>query len=78
MATNYSDREVPIPQVSEFADADGVYWTVREVDGRTVPGARGPKCLVFDCQTVVRRVWNFPSNWRELPPEQLIALSWRP
>jgi hypothetical protein len=60
-----------------FMDPDGVAWTVTEVDGATVPGARGAACLVFEAGHVIRRVWNYPDDWRSLPPEALLAVSWQ-
>src|SRR4051794_35182356 len=46
-------------------------WDVREADARDVPGARGPRCLIFESPEVVRRVWVFPANWRELDDDAL-------
>jgi hypothetical protein len=37
---------------------------------------RGSTTLVFESDGVVRRVRNFPPNWRELPLRDLVALSW--
>jgi hypothetical protein len=39
---------------------------------------RGGNTLVFESDGVIRRVRNFPDNWRELSAEQLFALSWNP
>jgi len=33
--------------------------------------------LVFESEECVRRVRNFPENWRELEPNELYELSWR-
>jgi hypothetical protein len=38
---------------------------------------RGGNTLVFETDGVIRRVRNFPDNWRELSPVDLLALSWR-
>ena len=35
----------------------------------------GPS-LVFEISKIARRVHNYPANWRELPDDQLYALSW--
>ena len=52
---------------------NGVAWSVRVAanpyDRRTRPD------LIFDSDTAVRRVRNYPSNWRELPDDLLFALS---
>jgi hypothetical protein len=54
---------------------------VTEQDGRRVPGnadgARGLRCLVFASPEVIRRVWDYPPDWRTLPDSALLALSWR-
>jgi hypothetical protein len=59
----------------------GVTWTVTERDGVGVPGnadgARGRRCLVFASPEVIRRVWDYPPDWRTLPDAALLALSWR-
>jgi hypothetical protein len=58
-------------------DGEETSWSVREVDGRKVPAARGSRCLIFDSESAVRRVWDYPPDWHELPPGELAALSWR-
>jgi hypothetical protein len=60
-----------------FVDPDGVIWTVTEVDGAAVPGARGGACLVFSSDHAVRRVWHYPAHWRDLDTEALLATSWQ-
>jgi hypothetical protein len=57
-------------------DASGTRWRVTEVSGQQVPGARGDACLVFESDTAIRRVWEFPPSWRELPGPDLIRVSW--
>ena len=57
-------------------DASGIRWRVTEVCGDRVPGARGEACLVFECDTAIRRVWHYPSTWRDLPAPELIRVSW--
>jgi hypothetical protein len=59
-----------------YIDADGLAWEVREVVGTDVPGARGPSCLVFESAVVIRRVWTFPDDWRQMSTEDLARLSW--
>ena len=60
----------------DFVDQRGVLWHVVERDARRDPGARADRCLVFDCADVCRRVWRYPAHWRELSPDELVALSW--
>ena len=60
-----------------FYDAENVFWHVTERDSRLDPGARGDWCLVFSCDGAVRRIWDYPREWRDLAPDALLALSWR-
>jgi hypothetical protein len=55
--------------------ADGSVWSVTELAGN-VPGRPGQRCLVFASADAVRRVWNFPANWRDLTDADLESLSW--
>ena len=61
-----------------YRDAEGVQWTVVEVsvDRRAVPGARGAHCLFFSRKDCIRRVWEYPADWRVLDSIALTALSW--
>ena len=52
----FTEHEVPR---IVYLDADGARWQVREVDARDVPGARGERCLLFEGEGVVRRVWSW-------------------
>ena len=61
----------------EFHDADGVRWSVREASPSHVAAHAGKTSLIFESAVAVRRVWNYPEDWRGLTPEQLSALSWR-
>ena len=38
----------------------------------------GGKHLVFDCETIMRRIRDFPANWFELSDHELLTLSERP
>jgi hypothetical protein len=55
----------------------GAHVTVREVDTRSAAWARGPHCLVFELEGAIRRVWEYPADWADLPDETLDELSWR-
>jgi hypothetical protein len=59
-----------------FVDNDAVLWTVTECDALDVPGKRGDRCLIFASSDAVRRVWEYPADWRELLTPSFIALSW--
>ena len=38
---------------------------------------RAGNTLVFETDGVMRRVRNFPDDWRKLSPAALLALSWK-
>ena len=59
-----------------FVDGEQVLWRVTEHDGRTVPGSRGERCLIFASDWAIRRVWDYPLGWRDLPPAALAVVSW--
>lgn len=61
-----------------FDERTGDEWLVFERDARRVPGTRGPRCLFFDGEGIVRRVWHFPPDWQTLPAAALLALMDRP
>jgi hypothetical protein len=49
-------------------------WRIREKNTGTVPGARAACCLICESDDVVRRIWNYPANWRELSDDELLRL----
>jgi hypothetical protein len=50
---------------------NGNPWRVREVDCKETPGARANHCLVFENDESARRVWDYPTEWRNLSGESL-------
>ncbi len=56
---------------------DGTEWRVTERDSRETPGALGTRCLTFDSYHTVRRVWSYPTDWRQLSGDELYNVSWR-
>lgn len=62
------------PDAVSFGGTDGIAWRVVECDAADVPGARGPSCLIFFSEGLVRRLWDYPESWRSLELEQLEAL----
>jgi hypothetical protein len=66
------------PASIHFLDSNGVPWSVGERDARRDPGAPADWCLVFGCESAIRRVWIYPTFWRQLSPTDLEALSWMP
>ena len=61
----------------EYGDRRVVTWTVQEIDCTETPGACKPRCLVFDAETMFRRVYDYPPEWATLPDAALVVLSWR-
>jgi hypothetical protein len=55
---------------------DNVLWVVGERPARASDIQRTPH-LVFESDDCIRRVRNFPPNWRELEGPELYELSWR-
>lgn len=53
---------------------DGVRWTVIEASAARTPGAKSYRCLIFDSDGIVRRLWAFPEAWSDLPDDQILAL----
>lgn len=56
--------------------ADGFRWIVREVPAPAFD-RRGGVHLVFDGESIMRRLRHFPVDWHELPDDELYELSRR-
>ena len=55
--------------------ADDTMWLVYEL--RALPFDRlSGSSLIFESDSAIRRVRNYPDNWRELSDAALFALSW--
>jgi hypothetical protein len=52
----------------------GAAWYVREVDAGAVPGARGPRCLIWHAAGAVFRMWTYPANWESLSDAELLVI----
>ena len=63
------------PNAVRFTDKRGLTWRVIERATTDVPGARGPRCLIFLRENIVRRAWKYPANWRSLSAADLEALT---
>jgi len=61
----------------EFFDSDHVRWCVFESPQRCTDGTMQPVSLIFESDAAVRRVRDFPAEWRTLTDAELEALSWR-
>ncbi len=55
-------------------DASGTSWQVYERNASHVPGARGERCLIFECDRAWRRAWRYPEHWEELTEAELRSL----
>jgi hypothetical protein len=53
----------------------GAVWLVYELPAMPFDRRSTPS-LVFESDNAVRRVRDFPSDWRALTDEELFALSW--
>jgi hypothetical protein len=54
---------------------DGVEWLVYELMEPSLDRRSGGS-LVFESENTVRRVREYPENWRSLTEAELAALSW--
>jgi hypothetical protein len=61
-----------------FTDVGGTHWAISERDGSAVPGSRGSRYLVCMTDNAVRRIWDFPVEWRHLRRDDLQMLVDRP
>ena len=68
---NGGAAEEDFPHV--VVDRDGIEWTVREV-ATPQSWARASRCLVLSSRECVRRIWEFPDDWRSLDADQLLRL----
>ena len=66
-------EESPSP-IIRVLELNGLRWNVREVPYPTTDRRSGT-CLIFDAESVIRRVRNFPGNWATLSDSELYALS---
>lgn len=52
----------------------GDRWLIAEIDARGIPGAQADRCLVCQSEQVMRRLWDYPTDWHSLSDEALGAL----
>ena len=62
-------------QPARRVSSDGVLWLVFELPAMPYDRRDTPS-LIFESDTTVRRVRNYPANWYDLSDDDLIALSW--
>jgi hypothetical protein len=53
---------------------EGVRWGVYEASAARTPGAKAYRCLIFDSEGIVRRLWTFPEHWEGLVDEEILKL----
>jgi hypothetical protein len=58
-------------------EGDGMRWKVRE-DPWPTADRRGGTCLIFECDSIIRRVRNVPPMWFDLSDIDLYSLSLGP
>lgn len=63
-------QAVPSHPGRRYTDANGVNWRVREFHQ-----AGRPPALYFECTSAIRRVSQYPPDWRDLPTGELEILS---
>jgi hypothetical protein len=78
MSAEYSGQTDGSGDTVTVYDDHGVAWEISERDASRVPGARGPRCLVFMSESAIRRVWAYPAGWRHLSTDALFALTEKP
>lgn len=59
-------------------DGSGTVWQITESNSQDVPGAKAPSCLIFDSQSICRRYWKYPPDWRVLTDDGLLDLMSQP
>jgi hypothetical protein len=60
----------------EFVDTEGARWRVYEQPVSDYDRRRGTS-LIFASEAAVRRVRDFPADWKSLSDEELVRLSWK-
>lgn len=76
-----TDTDRPLSQVQQLQRTarsvllDGVLWLVYELPAPAYDRRQNPS-LIFETDAAVRRVRNYPAEWRALSDEDLLALSW--
>ena len=69
-------RQSPAPGKVRRISAEGLRWIVQEVPAPSFD-RRGGTHLLFDGESVMRRVRDFPANWAQLSDDELYELSRR-
>ena len=70
--TPHDLASIPAIGIERSLTVDNHAWDVREL----IDPISSLPTLVFMGGAVARRVRTYPTNWRELPDDELYALSW--
>lgn len=62
-------------QLARRISMEDVAWLVFELPA-SLYDRRATPSLIFENETTIRRIRDYPSSWRELSDEELLALSW--
>lgn len=62
-------------RIARQVTVDGVPWLVYELPAMPFDRRSSPS-LVFESEHAVRRVRDFPNDWRSISDDELFALSW--
>lgn len=63
------------PVSRSFIDQEWRRWTVTEIKASECL-SQGRRCLIFESDDSLRRVWDFPADWLDLDSPALERLSW--
>lgn len=58
----------------QLVDALGREWRVYERGSSMDSPLPARNSLVFDAEGIVRRLWQYPTSWAELPDDALLGL----
>jgi len=57
-----------------LVDESGREWNVYERGSSADSPQAGRHSLVFDAEGIVRRLWQYPPSWADLPDDALLGL----
>lgn len=63
-----------LPTPARTIKARATDWSIREFDSPRTPGAKAQVSLICESNSAVRRLWNFPANWRTMSELELLEL----
>ena len=69
-----SSRLRELQRTARRIATESALWLVYEL--ASAYDRRQSPCLIFESDMTVRRVRDYPANWRELSDDDLLSLSW--